>query len=56
MRPSSLFLLFQKDFAGKARVQKWKFTEEKTVAYDFFVIGMTAKGHKIVKTVTGCLW
>lgn len=39
-----------------SRVQKWNFTEGKRVAYDLFVIGMTAKGHKIVEIITGCLW
>lgn len=37
---------------GKA---KWNFTKGKRVAYDLFVIGMTAKGHKTVEIITGCL-
>lgn len=52
----SIFFLFQKHFGRKARVQKWNFTDGKRMAYDLFVIGMTAKGHKIVEIITGYLW
>lgn len=39
----------------KGHTAEWNFTKGKRVAYDLFVIGMIAKGHKTVEIITGCL-